>query len=90
VNDLIRDVSLMADRTDINEEIKRLNCHLEQFQTVMCDKVSQGRKLDFLMQEMFREINTMGSKSSDVEISHLVVEMKSAAERMREILQNVE
>lgn len=90
VNDLIRDVSLMADRTDINEEIKRLNCHLEQFQSVMSDKVSQGRKLDFLMQEMFREINTMGSKSSDVEISHLVVEMKSAAERMREILQNVE
>lgn len=89
-DDLIRDVSIFAERCDINEEIARLKCHIDQFRAVMNDKVSQGRKLDFLSQEMFREVNTMGSKASDVEIAHLVVEMKSAVEKMREVLQNVE
>lgn len=89
-NDLLREVSLYADRCDINEEITRLKCHIEQFERMIAGGGSQGRKLDFLSQEMFREVNTMGSKASDIEISHVVVEMKAAVETLREILQNVE
>ena len=88
--DVIREVSLFADRCDINEEITRLRCHIEQFGQVMGADKSQGRKLDFLTQEMFREINTIGSKANDVQIAHHVVEMKAAAEKMREVIQNVE
>lgn len=88
--DLIREVSLFADRCDINEEITRLRCHLEQFEAFLSDKVSQGRKLDFLTQEMFREVNTIGSKANNVALARNVVEMKSAVERIREVLQNVE
>lgn len=88
--DLIREVSLHADRCDINEEITRLRCHLEQFEAFLSDKVSQGRKLDFLIQEMFREVNTIGSKANNVSLARHVVEMKSAVERIREVLQNVE
>lgn len=89
-SDLIREVSIHADRTDINEEIKRLRCHLDQFQVFVKDKDSPGRKLDFLSQEMFREVNTIGSKANNVPIAHCVVEMKAAVEKIREILQNVE
>ena len=89
-SDLIREVSLYADRCDINEEITRLRCHLEQFEAFLSDKVSQGRKLDFLIQEMFREVNTIGSKANNVSLARHVVEMKSAVERIREVLQNVE
>lgn len=89
-NDLIREVSVFADRCDINEEITRLRCHVEEFLKVMDAPQSQGRKLDFLSQEMFREINTTGSKASNVEIAHHVVEMKAAVEKIREVLQNVE
>ncbi len=88
--DLIREVSLFADRCDINEEITRLRCHLEQFEVFLNDKVSQGRKLDFLTQEMFREVNTIGSKANNVLLARCVVEMKSAVDRIREVLQNVE
>ncbi len=88
--DLIREVSLHADRCDINEEITRLRCHLEQFETFLNDKVSQGRKLDFLTQEMSREVNTIGSKANNVSLARCVVEMKAAGERIREVLQNVE
>ena len=88
--DLIREVSLHADRCDINEEITRLRCHLEQFEVFLSDKVSQGRKLDFLTQEMFREVNTIGSKANNVSLARCVVEMKAAGERIREVLQNVE
>lgn len=88
--DLIREVSVYADRCDINEEITRLRCHLEQFEAFLSDKVSQGRKLDFLIQEMFREVNTIGSKANNVTLARHVVEMKSAVEKIREVLQNVE
>jgi len=88
--DLLREVSLFADRCDITEEITRLRSHLEQFTAVMEQDTSQGRKLEFLSQEMFREINTIGSKANDVEIAHGVVEMKANVEKLREILQNVE
>ncbi len=89
-SDMIREVSIHADRTDINEEIKRLRCHLDQFQVFVQEKDSPGRKLDFLSQEMFREVNTIGSKANNVPIAHCVVEMKAAVEKIREILQNVE
>jgi uncharacterized protein (TIGR00255 family) len=89
-SDLIREVSIYSDRSDINEEITRLRCHLEQFQTFMNEAASSGRKLEFLSQEMFREVNTIGSKANNVPIAHCVVEMKAAIEKIREILQNVE
>ncbi|MFQ5731197.1 MAG: YicC/YloC family endoribonuclease [Planctomycetaceae bacterium] len=88
--DLLREVSLFADRCDITEELTRLRSHLEQFDAVLNQDTSQGRKLEFLSQELFREINTIGSKANDVEIAHGVVEMKAAVEKVREILQNVE
>lgn len=89
-SDLIREVAIFADRCDINEEITRLKCHLGHFDSLLKDKASQGRKLEFLTQEMFREINTIGSKANNVTIAHAVVEMKAAVERIREVLQNVE
>ncbi|NQV28833.1 MAG: YicC family protein [Rhodopirellula sp.] len=89
-DNLIREVSVFADRCDINEEITRLRCHIDEFLKVINGTTSQGRKLDFLSQEMFREINTTGSKASNVEIAHHVVEMKAAVEKIREILGNVE
>ena len=88
--DVIREVAMFADRCDINEEITRLRSHTQQFHRFLDDKKSMGRKLEFLGQEMFREINTIGSKANNVTIAHNVVEMKAAIERIREILQNVE
>ncbi len=89
-NDVIREVALFADRCDINEEITRLRSHTEQFRRLLNGETSQGRKLEFIGQEMFREINTIGSKANHVTTALSVVEMKAAIERMREVLQNVE
>ncbi|MFO1023125.1 MAG: YicC/YloC family endoribonuclease [Planctomycetales bacterium] len=89
-SDLIREVSIFSDRCDINEEITRLKCHLDQLKTFLGEEAANGRKLDFLTQEIFREVNTIGSKAYNVEIAHAVVDMKSAVERIREIVQNVE
>ena len=89
-NDLLREVALFADRCDITEEITRLRSHLIQFESVLEQPTSQGRKLEFLSQEMFREINTIGSKANNVGIAHCVVEMKASVEKVRELLQNVE
>lgn len=92
--DLLREVQIYADRVDIHEEIVRLGSHLKMFSSVLRgeDQSSQptGRKLDFILQEMFRETNTIGSKASDAEISAHVVEIKCAIERMRELVQNLE
>jgi len=88
--DIVREVGIFAERSDIAEEIVRLRSHLEQFDTVMATDESSGRKLEFLTQEMFRETNTIGSKANDAEIARHVIEMKSAIERMREMIQNVE
>jgi uncharacterized protein (TIGR00255 family) len=88
--DLIREVSIFAERSDISEETVRLRSHLEQFGAIMEKEDSAGRKLEFLIQEMFREVNTIGSKSGDVDIARSVVEMKTAIERLREMIQNVE
>ena len=89
-SDLIREVSIFSERCDINEEIMRLRSHLEQFEAFLQGESSQGRKLEFLSQEIFREINTIGAKANNVTIAHCVVEMKSAVEKIREVLQNVE
>ena len=88
--DLIREVSIFAERSDISEEIVRLRSHLDQFAAVMSAEESAGRKLEFVIQEMFREVNTIGSKSNDVEVARSVIEMKTAIERLREMIQNVE
>ncbi len=89
-DDVIREVSIFAERCDINEEIRRLQAHIEQFDNFLAQDQSQGRKLEFLIQEMFRETNTIGSKANNVRIAHSVVEMKSAIEKMREMVQNIE
>jgi uncharacterized protein (TIGR00255 family) len=88
--DLIKEVSIFAERSDISEEIVRLRSHLEQFDAIMDLPESSGRKLEFLTQEMFRETNTIGSKANDVQIARHVIEIKSAIERVREMIQNIE
>jgi uncharacterized protein (TIGR00255 family) len=88
--DLAREVGLFAERCDIAEETVRLRSHLRQFQSTMDARESSGRKLDFIIQEMFREANTISSKANDAEISAWVVEIKTLIERMREMVQNVE
>ena len=88
--DLVREVSLFADRSDISEEIIRLRSHLQQYDDALRLPESSGRKLEFIVQEMGREVNTIGSKANDAEISRHVIDMKSALERIREQIQNVE
>jgi uncharacterized protein (TIGR00255 family) len=89
-SELIKEVSIFSERSDIAEEVVRLSSHLDQFQEMMNEAESPGRKLEFLTQEMFREANTIGSKASDVEISREVVEIKGTLEKIRELVQNVE
>ncbi|MEN1681683.1 MAG: YicC/YloC family endoribonuclease [Planctomycetota bacterium] len=88
--DLVREVAVFADRTDISEETVRLRSHIDQFLAAMDLPESNGRKLEFITQEMVREVNTIGSKANDAEITACVVEMKTALERIREQVQNVE
>lgn len=88
--DLIREVAIFAERGDIAEEITRLRAHLDQFVAVIAEPESAGRKLEFVVQEMGRETNTIGSKANDVEISREVVAMKGLLEKIRELIQNVE
>jgi uncharacterized protein (TIGR00255 family) len=88
--DVVRELALLAERSDVSEEIVRLRSHLEQFGLIMAEAESSGRKLDFLTQEMLREANTIGSKSVDVSISREVIDIKTAIERIREQVQNVE
>jgi uncharacterized protein (TIGR00255 family) len=88
--DLVREICVFADRSDISEEIVRLRSHLAQFTQALQSAESAGRKLEFICQEMGRETNTIGSKANDAEISHEVVAIKTALERIREQIQNVE
>jgi len=88
--DVVREICVFADRSDISEEIVRLRSHLAQFAQALQSAESAGRKLEFICQEMGRETNTIGSKANDAEISHEVVEIKTALERIREQIQNVE
>lgn len=88
--DLIREVAILAERADITEEIVRLRAHLAQYVDVIHEPESSGRKLEFVVQEMGREVNTIGSKANDVEICRGVVEIKGLLEKVRELIQNVE
>ncbi len=87
---LAQEVALFAERTDIAEEMTRLASHLEQFRQLMASDEPSGRRMDFLVQEMHREVNTTGSKSQHADISSRVVSMKAEVERIREQVQNVE
>ena len=88
--DLVRETALFVDKSDISEEIVRFRSHLAQFADVLEKEDCCGRKLDFLTQELFRETNTIGSKSNDAEMTKHVIELKAVIERIREMLQNVE
>jgi uncharacterized protein (TIGR00255 family) len=87
---LENEVALMADRTDISEELSRLESHFGQVQALLSASGPVGRKFDFLLQEIARELNTAGAKSQDAPVAQLVVEAKVEVERMREQVQNVE
>jgi uncharacterized protein (TIGR00255 family) len=90
-DNLLREVAVYAERSDVAEEVTRLASHLDQFlDVVRKGDEAPGRKLEFLTQEMFRETNTIGSKAGDVTISRHVVEIKAALEKVRELVQNVE
>ena len=87
---LVQEVALFADRCDISEEIVRLKSHIGQFKAIAVSPESSGRKLDFLIQEINREANTIGSKGNDAVISQKVVDLKAEIEKIREQVQNIE
>ena len=87
---VLKEITIFADRCDISEERTRLASHLQQFENTMNENGDCGRKLDFICQEILRELNTMGSKANNLEITRLVVEAKNEQERLREQVQNVE
>ncbi len=89
-SDIAREVALFSERSDIAEEVVRLQSHIEQFCETMKAPEGIGRRLEFVSQEMFRETNTIGSKANDPEISKYVIEIKAAIERIREMVQNLE
>lgn len=85
-----QEVAIMAEKSDITEEIVRLKSHIHQFGDLLKNIDAAGRNIDFIIQEMIREINTIGSKSSDADISRKVIEIKSELARIREQVQNIE
>ena len=87
---LAQEVAIMADRCDITEEIVRMQSHIGQFEALLQSDEAEGRKIDFLLQEMNREINTIGSKGNDVEIARQVIDVKSELGKLREQAQNIE
>ena len=87
---VIREVALFADKADITEELTRLRSHFGQVRVLLDGREPPGRALDFLAQEMFREINTIGSKANATAISHVVVGFKAELEQIREQVQNIE
>ncbi len=89
-NRLAQEVAMYADKSSITEEIVRFESHIQQLKKTIVKNESIGRKIDFLIQEMNRETNTIGSKSSDLNITNLVVEVKSELEKIREQIQNIE
>ncbi|HZN68630.1 MAG TPA: YicC/YloC family endoribonuclease [Tepidisphaeraceae bacterium] len=88
--DLIKEVAVYAERSDISEEIQRLTSHLEAFEQACRDGEHAGRKLDFITQEMLREANTIASKANDAEVARRVVDIKGSIDRLKEQVQNVE
>ncbi|MFZ0484752.1 MAG: YicC/YloC family endoribonuclease [Desulfobacterales bacterium] len=87
---ITQEAAFLADKSDISEEIVRVTSHIKQFRTIMNSEEPAGRKLNFLLQELHREFNTMGSKTEKAHVSHTIVEVKSELEKIREQLQNVE
>lgn len=87
---LTQEVAILADRCDISEELVRLGSHLVQFDEMMGSSEPIGRKLDFLLQEMNREVNTIGSKANDGSLAQVVIELKAELEKIREQVQNIE
>jgi uncharacterized protein (TIGR00255 family) len=87
---LLREIGLFADRCDISEEITRARSHINQFRAYMASGEAVGRSLDFLCQELNREINTIGSKANDADIAQHVVETKTELEKIREQVQNIQ
>lgn len=87
---LNQELAVFADRTDITEELVRLDSHMIQFQQTLDHSEPVGKTLDFLLQEIGREVNTIGSKANDAEIVGHVIQMKTEIERIREQVQNIE
>ena len=89
-NRLAQEAAFLADKSDISEEIVRLSSHLQQFRSIIDSEEPSGRPLNFLLQEMNRESNTIGSKIGDAELAQIVVGIKSEFEKIREQVQNIE
>lgn len=89
-NRLAQEIVIFADKSSIQEELTRLNSHIGQFETLLTDENAIGKKLDFIIQEMNREANTIASKSVKLEITNLVIEIKTELEDIREQIQNIE
>ncbi len=87
---LITETAIFADKVAVDEETVRLRSHIDQLRNLLKSDGSVGKKLDFIVQEMNRETNTIGSKAQDVEIAHIVVDIKSEIEKIREQIQNIE
>ncbi|HKJ97293.1 MAG TPA: YicC/YloC family endoribonuclease [Desulfotignum sp.] len=87
---LAQEVAILADKSDVSEEIVRISSHIQQFRDVMKSDRSQGQKLHFLIQEFNREFNTIGSKAGNAQLSHIMVDLKSGLEKIREQVQNIE
>ncbi len=87
---VLREIALFADRCDVSEELTRLRSHFDQFTTLLKSKGEMGRKAEFILQEIGREVNTIGSKANDVTIARAVIELKNELERVREQMANVE
>ena len=87
---IAQEAALLADKSDISEEITRAKSHIQQFRGIMAAEEPGGRKLNFLLQEFNREFNTMGSKAANADLSHLIVTVKSELEKIREQVQNIE
>ena len=87
---MLTEAAIFADKVAVDEETVRLHSHIAQFREMLAGGSPIGRKLDFLIQEMNRETNTIGSKCQDINITRLVVELKSEIEKIREQIQNIE
>ncbi len=89
-NRLAQEVVIYADKCSIQEEVTRLNSHIKQFKELLKSDEAEGKKMDFIIQEMNRETNTIGSKSNSLEVTNSVIEMKTEIENLREQVQNIE
>ncbi|WP_243360730.1 YicC/YloC family endoribonuclease [Fundidesulfovibrio terrae] len=87
---ILQEVAVMTDKLDVTEELTRLGCHLDQIREMLGQSGDVGKRLDFLLQEAFREINTCGNKAQSIEVSRVVVEFKAELEKCREQVQNIE